>query len=61
MKGVLPWLVRLARRAGTRDFCLALAAIVSPVQNILSPHCTLFLLLLICVSAICMHRRVFKL
>jgi hypothetical protein len=34
MKGVLPWLVRWARRAGTRNFYLALAALVSPVQNI---------------------------
>jgi hypothetical protein len=33
-EGVFPWLVRLARRAGTREFCLALAALVSPVQNI---------------------------
>jgi hypothetical protein len=31
MKGILPWLVRLAHRAGTRDFCLALAALVGPV------------------------------
>jgi hypothetical protein len=41
MKGVLPWLVRWARRAGIRiiDFCPALAALVSPVQNIFrSPH-----------------------
>jgi hypothetical protein len=35
MKGVLSWLVRLAFRAGTRDFCSALAALVGPVQNIL--------------------------
>ncbi len=35
MKGVLPWLVRLACRVGTRDFCSALAAVVGPVQNIL--------------------------
>ncbi len=34
MKGVFPWLVRWACRAGTRDFCSALAALVSPVQNI---------------------------
>jgi hypothetical protein len=33
IKGVLPWLVRWARRAGTRDFYIALAALVSPVQN----------------------------
>ncbi len=30
--GVLPWLVH---RAGTMDFCPALAALVSPVQNII--------------------------
>jgi hypothetical protein len=36
MKGVLPWLVRWARRAVTRDFNLVLAALVSPVQNIFS-------------------------
>jgi hypothetical protein len=34
MKGVLPWMVRWARRAGTRDFCPALAAPLGPVQNI---------------------------
>ncbi len=34
MKGVLPWLVRWACRAGTRDFCSDLAAWVGPVQNI---------------------------
>ncbi len=34
MKMVLPWLVRSACRAGTRDFCSALAALVGPVQNI---------------------------
>jgi hypothetical protein len=34
-KGVLPWLVRCACRAGTRDFFSALAALVSPVQNII--------------------------
>ncbi len=33
MKGVLPWLVHWARRAGTKDFYPALAAPVSPVQN----------------------------
>jgi hypothetical protein len=31
MKGVLPWLVRWACRAGTRNFCPALAALVGPV------------------------------
>ncbi len=34
MKGVLTWLVHWAYRAGTRDFRSALAALVSPVQNI---------------------------
>jgi hypothetical protein len=33
MRGVLPWLVRWARRAGTRDLCAALFALVGPVQN----------------------------
>jgi hypothetical protein len=36
MKGVFPWLVRLTRRADTIDFCPALAALASPVQNIIS-------------------------
>jgi hypothetical protein len=35
MKGVLPWLVRWARRADTGDFYPALAALVSPAQNII--------------------------
>jgi hypothetical protein len=48
MKAVLPWLVRWARHAGTRDFYPALAALVSSVQNIF-PHSTLFQLL-------CPHR-----
>jgi hypothetical protein len=34
MKGVLSWLVRWACRAGTRDFCSALAALFGPVQNV---------------------------
>jgi hypothetical protein len=33
MKGVLPWLVCWTRRAGTKDFSSASAALVSPVQN----------------------------
>jgi hypothetical protein len=33
--GVLPYLVRWARHAGTIDFCPALAALVSPVQHII--------------------------
>jgi hypothetical protein len=32
IKGVLPWLVRWARRAGTIDFCPALAALIGQVQ-----------------------------
>jgi hypothetical protein len=35
IKGVLPWLVRWTRRAGTIEFRPALAALVSPVQNII--------------------------
>ncbi len=35
MEGVLSWLVRRARYAGTIDFCSALAALVSPEQNII--------------------------
>jgi hypothetical protein len=39
MKGLLSWLVRWARDAGTRDFCPALAALFGPVQNnFLSPY-----------------------
>jgi hypothetical protein len=34
IKGVLPWLVRETPRIGTRDFCPALAALVSPVKTI---------------------------
>jgi hypothetical protein len=37
MRGIHPCLVRWTRRAGTIqvDFCLALAALVSPLQNII--------------------------
>jgi hypothetical protein len=49
MKGVLPWLVHLACRTSTRDFCSALVAIVGPVQNIFYPRRTLFQL-------VCPHR-----
>ncbi len=35
MKGAFPWLVRWVLRTGIRDFCPALAALVSPVQNII--------------------------
>jgi hypothetical protein len=38
MKGVFYWLVRWACRAGTGDFCSALAALISPVQNIFFSH-----------------------
>jgi hypothetical protein len=31
VKVVLPWLAPWARRAGTRDFCPSLAALVDPV------------------------------
>ncbi len=41
MKEVLPWLV-WACRADTNVFCLALVTLVSPIQNIIFPHCTLF-------------------
>jgi hypothetical protein len=34
LKGVLPWLVHWACHAITRDFCPALGALFSPVQNI---------------------------
>ncbi len=34
VKGVLPWLVRWARRAGTMDFFPALSSLVIPEQNI---------------------------
>jgi hypothetical protein len=34
MKGILSWLVRWALHASTEDFYPALAALVSPVQNI---------------------------
>jgi hypothetical protein len=34
MKGVLSWLVRWARRAGTGNFCSALVSLVGPVVNI---------------------------
>ncbi len=32
MKGVLPWLVHWACRAGTRDSCSALGALIGPVE-----------------------------
>jgi hypothetical protein len=42
MKGVLSWLVRWASGAGTRYFCPALAALVSPGTNNFFSHRTLF-------------------
>ncbi len=49
LKGILPWLVRWACRAGTRDFFSALSALVSSMQNIFFPHHTLF-------KFLCSHR-----
>ncbi len=34
MKGVLPWLVRWACHAGTKDFYPVVAVLANPVQNI---------------------------
>jgi hypothetical protein len=42
MKGVLPWSVPEACRAGTRIFCSALVALVCPEQNIFSSPYTVF-------------------
>ncbi len=42
IKGVLPWLVRWACRSGTRYFCPASAALVSPVENKFFSRRTLF-------------------
>ncbi len=52
MKGILPQLVRYAwaRRASIRDFYLALAALVSPVQNNNFSHRTLQYINLLYVS-----------
>jgi hypothetical protein len=49
MEGVLPWLVRGAGRAGTIDFCPALAALIQPSTHNIFPRRTLFKL-------ICPHR-----
>ncbi len=38
MKGVLPWLVRWACHASTRDFCSALAALVGKILIFFFPH-----------------------
>jgi hypothetical protein len=48
MKGVLPWLVRLAHSDGTRDFCHSLAALVGPVKKTIFPQGTQYLF--ICLS-----------
>jgi hypothetical protein len=53
MTGLLPWLVRWACRAGTRDFCSALAALVGSVQNIFSHPRMLF-------HFLCLHRQANK-
>jgi hypothetical protein len=42
MKGAQSWLVRWACRAGTRDFCSALAASSKPSTRYFFPHCELF-------------------
>ncbi len=49
MKEVLLWLVCWVYRAGTRDFCLVLSALVDLVQESFFPRRTLFQL-------ICPHR-----
>jgi hypothetical protein len=42
MKGVLSWLVSWASRAGIRDFCSVLAALVGPCStNVLSSPYTI--------------------
>ncbi len=41
MRGVLPYLVCWACRAGTSGFCSALAALVGRVQNIISSPYTI--------------------
>jgi hypothetical protein len=48
MKGVLPWLVRWAYCANTRDFCPAMAAKSAQLKKIF-PYHTLF-------QFICPHR-----
>jgi hypothetical protein len=50
MKEVLPWFFRWACRAGTRDFCYALAALIGPVQNII------FLIVTLHIQFLCPHR-----
>jgi hypothetical protein len=64
MIGILPWLVHWPRRAGTRDFSLALAVLVSSVQNIIFLTAHFFTLLVpiaqqtvssVCVSGTIHH------
>ncbi len=55
--GVLPWLVRRTRRAGTIDFCPAVAALVSPEQNIIFLTAHFFTLLSPHSPATCAGRR----
>ncbi len=45
MKRVLPWLVRRACRASTRDFCPASAVLFGPEQNIFSSPYTISIIL----------------
>jgi hypothetical protein len=45
MTGVFPWLVHLTRCAGATDFCSALAALDSQVQNIIFLNAHLFTLI----------------
>ncbi len=55
IKWVLPWLVTWDCRAGTRDFCSALAALVGPVHCFISlsgQAAMLGPLLLVCVSGL---------
>jgi hypothetical protein len=50
MKGVLPWLVRWACRSGTLDCCPGLAALVSPVQNIIFLYAHFFTFVVPCIA-----------
>jgi hypothetical protein len=49
MKGVLPWLVRWACRASTRNFLSCLGCSIRPSSKYVFPHCPLF-------QFICPHR-----
>jgi hypothetical protein len=50
MRGVLPWLVRWARRSGIIELCPALAVLFSPVQNIFFLTAHSFTILLVRVQ-----------